>query len=67
MGEADGIANLHVKRGWSLAGTEIGTVGSYLAKLPNIKRRKKAIVSIEKLLRTFQKEKLSFFALWPAA
>ena len=56
MGEADGIANLHVKRGWSLAGTEIGTVGSYLAKLPKIKRRKKAkkrIVSIEKLLRTF--------------
>ena len=67
MGEADGIANMHVKRGWSLAGMEIGTVGSYLAKLPNIKRRKKAIVSIEKLLRTFQKEKLSFFALWPAA
>ena len=42
MGEADGIANLHVKRGWSLARTEIGTVGSYLAKLPKIKRRKKA-------------------------
>ena len=42
MGEAHGIANLHVKRGWSLAGTEIGTVGSYLAKLPKIKRRKEA-------------------------
>jgi len=48
------------ERAWELG-------GSCGQKQEKGEKRKKLIVSIEKLLRTFQKEKLSFFALWPAA
>lgn len=42
MSAVDGLADLHVGRGWSLVGMGIGTAGSCLAKMPYTKRRKKA-------------------------